>query len=89
MRGVDTNQSAGLVGVVGLCMFLLWPSSRRSKVEERGEGILRPLTPHESMGRYTTSRICMVSFGQSRFAFRSTACEQLYLIATPANVSVA
>ena len=63
------------------------PSNRSSSGRTSGPGTGRPLTPQASTGRMTVCFVCTLSLGHMRFDFRSTACWQLYLILSPANVS--
>lgn len=74
---------------VGVGTSSAWKASfsglRRSKASAPGTGL--PLMPHASTGRTSVCRLCTVSLGHMRFAFRRTLAEQLYLIVMPASVS--
>jgi hypothetical protein len=75
------------VGVLLLEPSPYSPSSRSSSGRASGPCAGRPLTPQASTGSTTVVFVCTLSFGHMRFALRSTACSQLYLMLMPASVS--
>lgn len=79
------------VSVVGVLLLLesspYSPSSRSSAGSASGACTRVPLTPQASTGNKISFFICTLSFGHMRFALRSIACWQLYLILSPASVS--
>ena len=78
----------GLCALVGVAIdSSIIPSFERPD-EFPGSGNLRPFTPHASTGKKTVFLTWMLSLGHNLLAFRNAFGWQLYLIITPARVSL-